>query len=71
MAVKLSFKAWEKQCDKLLKKKIGMGIYYLPDAHWWDMYDGEYEPEDALQEAFEYRWQDYIPIGLWEGKFKL
>jgi|TARA_R110002126_G_scaffold103434_1_gene236429 hypothetical protein len=71
MTDKLSFKDWEKQCDRLVAQRVGFGIYCLPDVLWLDMYDDGLEPIDAIEDAYYDQWQDYIPAELWAGEYKL
>ena len=71
MVNELSFKQWLKQCDRLLAKRMGFGIYHLPDALWRDMYNDGLDPIDAIEDAYHDQWQDFIPPELWAGEYKL
>ena len=44
----MSYEQFEKECNRLLTNKVGLGIHDLPDACWRDYYDDGLHPLEAL-----------------------
>lgn len=55
------YNKWYKQCDKIIASLIGLGIDDLPDASWYDYYEGGLSPRQAIDCANE----DYWGGALW------
>ena len=54
----MTYEQFEKECNRLLTVKVGLGIHDLPDACWRDYFEDGMLPLDALHCANEDAW-DY------------
>ncbi len=52
----MTYEQFEKECNRLLTNKVGLGIHDLPDACWRDYFDDGMLPLDALHCANEDAW---------------
>jgi hypothetical protein len=46
-----SFEQWLREVDALLVASIGLDHESLPDVGWWDWWDSELTPAEAIAEA--------------------
>jgi len=49
----MKFETWLDKVDSILERKIGMDHNSIPDYCWWDLWDSELTPHEAVQE-----WED-------------
>ena len=49
----MTYEQFEKECNRLLTVKVGLGIHDLPDACWRDYFEDGMLPLDALHCANE------------------
>jgi hypothetical protein len=47
----LNFAAWLHEVDKIVSKKLGIGLFDLPDMMTRDAYDAESTPEEFVSET--------------------
>lgn len=50
----MSFEQWLTIVDHLMMKKTGgLGYTDMPDWCWWDLWDSELSPREAVEDYFE------------------
>ena len=54
----VKFNEFKKDVDRLLVGMIGLSSYDLPDATWYDYFDSELSPIDAILCAVDDAWYD-------------
>jgi len=54
----MTYEQFEKECNRLLTVKVGLGIHDLADACWRDYYDDGMCVIDALQTANDDHWDN-------------
>lgn len=59
----MTYEQFEKECNRLLTNKVGLGIHDLADACWRDYYEDGLHPLEALNCANEDAW-DYELSGM-------
>ncbi|MBB2157350.1 hypothetical protein HLH33_13680 [Gluconacetobacter diazotrophicus] len=47
----LGFHGWLRAVDRAISRRIGIGVFDLPDRCWRDAYDDQVLPRDAALEA--------------------
>ena len=52
----MTYEQFEKECNRLLTIKVGLGIHDLADACWRDYFEDGMLPLDALHCANEDAW---------------
>ena len=52
----MTYEQFEKECNRLLTNKAGLGIHDLADACWRDYYEDGLHPLEALNCANEDAW---------------
>jgi hypothetical protein len=53
-----NFKAWKLSVDRHLVQLVGMTSDDMPDAAWYDYYECELHPLDAIANAADEMWDD-------------
>jgi len=49
----LGFHGYMRAVDALLHRRLGIGVFDLPDRCWRDAYEDEVSPNDAVAECLE------------------
>lgn len=48
-----SFEKWIAKVDQILGRRFGLGHNDLPDWQWWEMFDSEVSPREAVEDFIE------------------
>lgn len=51
------FNQWLKQCDDVCVRRIGVGVYDMPDLMWYELYASDLTPDEAIDDAID-QWVD-------------
>jgi len=46
----MQFDTWRKAVDAELRKRVGLGIDYLPDTDWWAAWQAGDLPQEAADD---------------------
>jgi hypothetical protein len=49
----LGFHGWMRAVDHAIRRRVGLGVFDLPDRCWRDACDDEVPPREAALEALE------------------
>jgi hypothetical protein len=45
-----SFRKWLRECNALLTKRLGLGLFDLPDWAWRDAFEDGAKPKEAVED---------------------
>ena len=63
----MTFNQWLSHCDTLVKGRLYVSLHDLEDVNWKDYYNDQLSPGDAIEQAYDDKWSDEIPSGLWRN----
>lgn len=49
----MNFRAWLREVDEYVNLLVGCSLHDLEDYMWRDLYDDEFEPQEAAETAIE------------------
>ena len=52
----MTFDKFFEECDKAFVRLVGLSIKDMPDASWYEYYELDYKPIEALYDALEDHW---------------